>query len=221
MQDGRVLKGLKLHKSAPQIEVPIGCRFRDIARLPLEDIARHTVVYMGHLVEEQGVDLLLNAWPLVLKLVPEAKLEIIGSGFLLPSLKEKAENELPQGGVIFHGFIDSHRDVENMLARCAIGVAPYPPDPQGFKQYADPGKIKHYMACGLPVITTDVTPAATKIQEFRSGKVVDYDAAALGTAISDLLLDDTTYAQMRENAISFASHHEWSQIFERAINGLK
>jgi len=220
MQDGRVDNGLDLHRSAPQIEVPIGCRFKGIDRFPLEKIARHTVVYMGHLVEEQGVDLLLNAWPLVIKLVPDAKLEIIGSGFLLTSLKEKAENELPKGGVIFHGFVDSHRDVEKMLARCAIGVAPYPPDPQGFKQYADPGKIKHYMACGLPVITTNVTPAAAKIQEFRSGKVVDYDATALGNAIAELLLDNTTYAQMRENAISFASNHEWSQIFERALNGL-
>ena len=119
--------------------------------------------------------------------------------------------------VEFHGFVPDHRELEKILSYCAVGVAPYVPDPKSFKWYADPGKPKQYMACGLPVVTTDVTPISREIAARKAGVVVEYDTQALADAIVHLLLDDKEHAEMRENAIGFASEYDWDEVFERAL----
>ena len=43
--------------------VPMGCWFDDIKRIPYEKCEKHTVVFMGHLLEKQGVQLLVSVIP--------------------------------------------------------------------------------------------------------------------------------------------------------------
>lgn len=217
MEEGRLRMGLVKEKSAPQMVVPIGGRFKEIERPHLDKIKRRTVVFMGHLVQEQGVEMLIDAWPRVVSLVPDARLEVVGTGPLLPSLKGKVSQHGVDPTVEFHGFVPDHRDLEKILSHCAIGVAPYVPDPKSFKWYADPGKPKQYMACGLPVITTNVTPISKDIRMRKAGIVIEYDPEALVNALVKLLTDDATHAEARNNAILLASEFDWEAIFDRAL----
>ena len=67
-------------KDDKQIVVPIGVNFNRIKRLSLGEINRNCVVYMGHLRKGQGLELIIQALPKIVKKIPSIKLLIIGTG---------------------------------------------------------------------------------------------------------------------------------------------
>lgn len=217
MAEERDRRGVLLRKSAPQITVPMGAHFNKIKRLPFDEINRNTIVYMGHLRENQGVDFLIRAFAEVLKRNSKARLLIVGTGPLENQLKKLASELGMDKYIEFTGMIESHSELERLLATCAIGVAPYVPDPDAFTQFADPGKPKVYMATGLPVVITRVPQIAYEIEREKAGIAVNYDQQELVDAITLLLSDDHLYKEYRENAIKFASQYSWDRIFEDAL----
>lgn len=165
----------------------------------------------------QGLELIVESLPIVIKRIPRVKLIVIGTGLLAQKLKDIVCELRLEKSVEFKGFIADHRDVETILSKCGVGLAVYPPNPKSFTYYADPSKPKQYMACGLPVIVTRVPQVAHDIEKRGSGIVINYDKEALANAIIRLLTDDNLYATCRRNAIEFASEHEWSGIFDKAF----
>jgi glycosyltransferase involved in cell wall biosynthesis len=218
MAEEREKKGVL--KDDKQIVVPIGVNFNRIKRLPIEEINRKCVVYMGHLRKGQGLELIIQALPKIVKKIPDIKLLIIGTGQLENDLRNMVKELGVSENVEFKGFIKDHRNVENILAECAVGLAIYKPDPDSITQYTDPSKPKQYMACGLPVIITGVPWTTKKIEEKTMGIVISYSEDELTDAIIKLLMDDELYAMCRENAIKFASNLDWNAIFAEAFSKL-
>lgn len=104
------------------------------------------VYYVGRLVYEKGLHVLLDAWPSVLAAFPRARLVIAGTGAYLDALKSRAWSLDIAAEVTFAGFIaDDERDklyhvadvatfpslyepfgivaLEAMAARCPVVVA--------------------------------------------------------------------------------------------------
>ncbi len=217
MMEARLARWGSLDHCAPSLVVPLGCRFERIARLPLSEINRRDVVFLGSLTPEQGVHLLLEAWPAICARVPDAKLSIIGWGSQETQLKAQARRLGIESSVRFLGFVADDTEVERILSRCAVGVAPYGEDKTSFKYYADPGKVKLYLAAGLPVVITRVPPIAQAIHGARAGFAINPAASELADAVVRLLTRDGLYAQYRANAIRFASQFSWEKIFGDAL----
>lgn len=218
MEIERRKRGVTKGKSAPQIVVPDGTHFDRIKRLPVDEINRFDVVFMGHLQENKGVELLIEAFPEVLKKTPKAKLIIIGGGSIEEKLREKTKVQGLDGHVSFKGYIKSHEEVESLLTHCAVAVAPYVPDPDSFSYYSDASKPKIYMAAGLPVVITRVPEIAWEIERSGAGLVVNYSIEQIADAISKLLLNDELYANCREKAIKLGSQFRWEETFKKALN---
>jgi len=218
MADARDKRGVLRGRSAPQITVPTGANFDAIGRLPFEQINRHTIVYMGHLRKNQGVDFLIAAMPEILRRQAKARLIIIGTGPLEDDLRGLCSSLGMSEYVRFTGMIEDHAEMERLLATCAVAVAPYVPDPDSFTQFADPGKPKVYMAAGLPVVITKVPQMAYEIDREGAGIAIDYDKNRLVDAVVSLLTDDDLYKKHRENAVRLASRYGWATIFEEALS---
>lgn len=217
MVEERESKGVTKGKSAPQIIVPIGTHFDRIKRLPFKEITRKHTVYMGHVRCGQGVELIIESLPKVVEEVPDLKLTIIGTGPLENKLRNIVDKLGLERYVEFKGFIEDHKEVEEILTKCAVGLAPYKPNTESFTWYTDPGKPKQYLACGLPVIITRVPEIAKEIEKRPMGIAINYDKKELGDAIIRLLEDENFYNKCRENAVEFASGLSWDKIFERAL----
>lgn len=217
MIEARKEKGIIGENSATQLVVPIGTDSSKIDVLPMADVDRHTLVFMGHLRKGQGVELAIESFPEVIKRVPNARLMIFGTGPLEQTLKERVKNLQMENSISFIGFVEDHDVLENMMARCAIAVAPYVPDPESFTWYADPGKPKAYMAAGLPVIITRVPQVAGEIERRRAGIAINYNQKELVAAVVKLLTDDNLFKEYRENAIEFARDYSWEKIFREAL----
>ena len=215
--DGRRKMGIDMESASPQIVVPTGANTSEITRLPVELINRKTLAYLGTLRKGQGLELLLDAMPRVLERVPDANLVIVGSGPLEEELKSRCDDLGIGEATKFLGFVSDHREVEKILCKSALGIAIYEPTYDNFTYYADPGKVKIYAACGLPLIITDVPEIARELTSCRAGIVVEYDARSVADTIASVLLNDDDYSHMREAAFEFAKRYSWPDIFARAL----
>jgi len=221
MAEQRERRGIRKDESAPQLLVPIGTSFQRIRRRSLQEINRKAIVFMGHLREHQGTELIIDALPEIIREVPDAKLIIVGKGPMESALKERTKRAGLEKHVEFLGFMENHVEIENVLATCAVGVAPYAPSPYSYTLYTDPAKPKTYMACGLPVIITKVPRIAYEIETYKAGIVISYSKEEFVKATVTLLTDDELYGEYRKNAIMFASKYEWNDIFHRTLASMK
>lgn len=196
--------------------VPIGIDLSVIKPLNIEEIERKTIVYMGILAQIQGIQLIVEAMPEILKRDRNVKLVIIGSGPLEKTLKCKVEENNLAEYVNFTGLVTDEQ-VNNILCRCALGIAPYFPDPYSTKRGSDPTKPKMYLACGLPVIITKVPPIAREIEENKAGLAIDYTKEELANAVLRLLDDEKFYLECRKNAIALAKKFDWTNILTKAF----
>jgi len=213
-------KGMKQSIYNKQVTFPIGIWFDRIKRLPFEEIEKHTLVYMGHLLEKQGVQLVLEAIPEIVKEIKDFKFVIIGSGEYEGTLKKMRKDLNIEKYVEFKGYVKDHKDIENMLARCACGVAMYNKEVDTWTYYADPGKVKVYLATGLPIIITDVPHIARQIEDVKCGVVIDYKKEDLVNAIVSLMKNKDLLKKYRENASEFAKQFDWNVMFYKYLGNI-
>jgi glycosyltransferase involved in cell wall biosynthesis len=212
----RELKGIKSSKERPQIIVPIGNYFQ-VNPLSFEAIERTRIVFLGVLEKLQGVQLVIDAFPELLKIVPQASLIIIGSGNYQAELEEMVKKMGLERNIRFTGTIFDE-EVKQLLLRAAIGVAPYMDHPDSTTRFTEPTKPKTYLSCGLPVVITRVPErSASSIEKAGAGIAINFDKDELIEAITKLLLDDELYKKFRQNAIKLSSQSNWNNIFDEAF----
>lgn len=216
MVDERESKGISKKFRSKQIVVPVGTE-GNIKIVSLEKTKKNHIVHMGHLIKKQGVQLLIDALPLIIKNIPNFHLEIIGGGEYEDTLKEKVK-ELKIGKyVTFHGFVKSHDEVEEMVSYCEFGVAPYTDSPDNYVRYTDPGKVKAYLAAGLPVVITKVPEVYKYLVANKCGVAVNYNVNELADAIIDLLKNREKLKNYRKNAEIASKEFSWDKIFTKAL----
>ncbi len=204
-----------------QVTVPIGAWYDRIERADSSDVNKRTLAFMGHVIEKQGVQHVMQAVPEVIKTVPDFKFLVIGGGDYLDSLKLMAKDLHIEKFVQFTGFVRDHHEVESMLSRCGVAIATYEKYVDGelsFTYFADPGKIKNYLAAGLPVLLSDVSYNAREIETRECGRVIDTDPRVIAEAIITIMQDELNLIRYRNNAIEYAKQFNWPVIFDRALS---
>jgi glycosyltransferase involved in cell wall biosynthesis len=203
--------------SAPAHVVPMGAWLARVPKTSADAFAKRRVVFLGHLVARQGVELLLEA----LALLEDVNAAVIGGGPLEEMLRRQAAEVGLGDSVRFHGFVSDHRDVERLLAGAAIAVAPYRPDAGSFTRYADPGKLKAYLAAGLPIVLTDVPPNAAELAREGGAEIVAFDAREIANAISRGLADAARWCERRDAALSYVSRFDWEVLLSDLARELR
>jgi glycosyltransferase involved in cell wall biosynthesis len=208
MADARRARGIV----APQRVVPMGAYARP-AREPAEP---HRVVFMGSLLEKQGVQHALHALPIVRAEVPDARLLVIGDGPFRLALERIAGELDLDSAVEFSGYVEDHRQVEELIAGSGVALAVYDPQEAGFTYFADPGKIKNYLAMGVPVVATDVAWSARWLADEGAGALVEYEPESIARGILRLLDD----ASARTAASDLGALSDWRAVFDGAFRSL-
>lgn len=208
---------IKREVFAPQITIPLGIWDKRIPKLGFAKKKRYQVVFMGHILKKQGLDIVIDAFPTILKQIPQANLLIIGTGDYENNLKKKVKKLKLEKSVNFVGYIESHEQVEKMLSESILAVATYKPDPESFTYFADPGKIKNYLSAGLPVILTDVPPIAREIEEKKCAQITEYTPDSFAKHAIGLLSSPAKLQLYQMNAFKFAKNFDWENVFTKAL----
>ena len=153
---------------------------------------------VARLEHEKGHRTLLDAWPLVLERVPNARLLIVGEGSQRAALEDQAEEmnllgercsgdrcvgtrgARPAATVLFTGLRD---DVPAVTAALDVAVLPSYREAQGLA-------LLEAMALRRPVVATAVGGVPEMVEHEQTGLLVPpRDPGALGAAIARLLTD--------------------------------
>jgi glycosyltransferase involved in cell wall biosynthesis len=178
------------------------------------------LIFVGHLLEKQGIQLVLRALPSIREAIPDAHLLIVGDGPYRDELVRLARDLGVDGAVEFAGYIESHEEVERLIAGAAVGLAMYDPSIRSFTQFADPGKVKNYLAAGVPVVTTDLVHTATDLAEEGAAIVVRYDVSSLAATLVSVLADPARQERMRAAARRVGARSDWTLVLDRAFADL-
>jgi glycosyltransferase involved in cell wall biosynthesis len=206
--------------AAPTHIVPMGAWLERAATTTPESFERKRVAYLGHLVPRQGVELLLEALEVLGRRGEPVSADVIGTGPLEADLRERAMQLGLRDTIRFHGFVANHREVERILAESSLGVAPYRPGHDTFTRYADPGKLKAYLAAGLPIVLTGVPPNARLLERAAGAEVVEYNAVALADAISAGLSSAGLWSERRAAARAYARQFDWATLLPELLQKL-
>jgi glycosyltransferase involved in cell wall biosynthesis len=185
-----------------------------------EVTARHTcmnrLVFVGHIVEKSGVGLIVEALPDIVDRYPDVRLYILGDGEYEGILRQLVEKHRVWKHVVLLGAVP-HSRVMRFLSHCDVALAPYPPELSWHSEFADTGlKVMEYLACGLPVITTDVIAVAKQVREKPLGVVIEYNKKAMTEAVVRLLGDRQFYEECKSNVHAFPVLY-WDRIFSEAL----
>lgn len=135
---------------------------------------------VARLEPEKGHPTLLEAWPLVLRSVPDAYLLVVGEGSRRDALEAQARELRIAHRVVFTGRRD---DVPAVTAALDVAVLPSYREAQGLT-------ILEAMALSRPVVASRVGGIPEMITDGVTGLLVPpHDAPALAAAISRLLTD--------------------------------
>ncbi|HYV19123.1 MAG TPA: glycosyltransferase family 4 protein [Verrucomicrobiae bacterium] len=136
---------------------------------------------VGRLVPDKGQDDFLRAAALLRERRPELRFVLAGRGTAETALRQLAAGLGVENQVGFLGFRD---DVPEITASLAVSVLP------SVDCDASSAAIKEALACGVPVVATDIGGASEILRDGETGFVVPpRDPARLAEAIERLLAD--------------------------------
>lgn len=214
-------KGLKSENYLKQEVVPIGVWTNEISRNDFIDINKNELIFVGHLLEKQGIQMVLQILPEILNIIPDLKFRIIGSGEYEQKLKDLAKSLKIEKCVIFEGPIYNQKDVGRRLSKASIAIAVYDRKIDNCTFYADPTKLKIYLNAGLPIILTNVSHNAEEIARKKCGILVNYSKESIKNAVKKLLTEEDLLRKYRLNAINYAKKYDCNIIYDKVFFDLK
>jgi len=200
-----------LKKYRDKIEVvPVGVDTDNFRPLNIDE-EENTLFFLSVLDkfhEYKGLEYLLRALKVVKEEISDVGLVVGGEG----ELKAYYQNMVRRLGlvdnVVFLGYIPDDVLVE-YYNRCSVFVLPsYSSDQEGFGIV-----LLEALACGKPVVTTEIVGVSRYVSEFDAGRIVKpRDIQGLANAIVEVLQDKTLRKKMGKRGRKIAKKYSWENI---------
>ncbi len=202
--------------------IPNGVRYDDFSvGLSKGDAVKHhkkyalieeqIVAYIGRLVPEKGVNVLLGAVKPVLEKMPNTKFVVAGEGWHRNELQRITKELEIEEKVLFTGYLPE----EDFLAYFNVSdilVVPSTYEPFGIVALEG-------MATKTPIIVSDVGGLSEIVDHQWTGMKVPADnSQALADSIIELLTNETLRNRIVSNAVDKLKHvYDWSIIADHTI----
>jgi len=146
---------------------------------------RKHIGFMGTLLEHQGVNILIDASPSVIKSFPDAVFVIIGEGPMNEPWRQRVKEMSLQDHFLFTGQID-YEQTPLWINAMDVCAAPFSKR-AGLRS---PVKIFDYLACGKPVVAARIPGTTDIFEDSGAVRLVEPENNdALAAAIADILAD--------------------------------
>ena len=166
------------------------------------DRQRQLIMFAGRLIPEKGIELLLDAFPEILRRVPTAKLIVCGDGPLAPKVKTIIANWEQTGDAAFLGWVPNET-ITSFFSKATIVAVPSQPQHSGWEEAQGLVAVEA-MAAGAIVVASRLGGLAESIVDGETGFLVEPNNRAqwIDTIVSALTapasLRETWAAQARE-----------------------
>lgn len=168
------------------------------------------VVYLGRLRHYKSVDVAIRALPELVRVVPDLRLSIVGSGLAEASLRALAQELDVIDHVSFHGYVSEAEKIR-LLQQAHVVVNTSMKEGWGLT-------VLEANACGTPVVGADVAGLRDSVRHGKTGVLVPYgDSEALAKGMLDLLLNHAKRRQLGQNALAWAARFDWDRTAQRCL----
>jgi len=181
---------------------------------PAELKKEYDLIFIGRLVKNKGLDLLLEAVKQLKTQNSKLKTLIVGDGPLKESLKSKVKNLKLENQVIFHGWAKDSQEVAELMNKSKILVMP------AYNE-GGPRVVLEAMACGLPIITTRVGLTLDIIKDGENGLFVDWTPRDMAKKVSYLLQNKELAAQFSRVNLSLVPNFEKKETIKNYAEKIK
>lgn len=198
----------------------------------------HNVCYLGALNRYKGFHILAEAWPQVVKKIPDATLYVVGRGNLYDNKKKLGKYKISDakyekkfikyitdsnGEIIpsikFLGNLG--KDKDNLISKMAVGVV----NPSGQTETFCISAVE-INACGVPVCTTGKYGLLDTVKDHENG-LYSFNSNQLADNIVRLLEDENLNKIMGQNALKNAERfnppkivRDWIDTLENVYNNI-
>ena len=179
----------------------------------------HLVLFaLGRIVLKKGFEYLIAALPQIREKVTQVTLVLGGDGSDLARLKKLAQEKEVSDIIRFPGTIN-RADVPTYFHLCDLFVLPAVFDPKGNVDGC-PIVILEAMACGKPVVSSDISGIPIVVKDGETGILVDEkNVDALATAIISLLENPAKREQLgRAGQQRIQQELTWTKTIEQFIS---
>ena len=181
-------------------------------------LAGCTVVgFIGSFYAYEGLDLLLDAFPLILYRLPDVRLLLVGGGPQEQALKEQARRLQIEDKVVFTGRVP-HQDVQRYYD--LIDVLAYPRHSMRLTELVTPLKPLEAMAQGRLLVASDVGGHRELIRDGETGMLFHAGSAtSLEETIMKLLVKRDYWLEMRAAGRAFVENERnWTNSVSRYVD---
>lgn len=194
----------------------------DPAKLKLGFEGRSVILTFGLLSPNKGIEIMIDAMPLILKSQPDAVYVILGATHpnlvrnegeaYRESLVARALDLGIEKSVVFLNQFVDQATLLDFISMCDVYATPYLTEAQ-----MTSGTLAYSFGLGKAVVSTPYWHADELLAEGRGVLVPFSDAEAIGTEIANLLTDDVRRDALRARAYAESRSMTWPQTAERYL----
>lgn len=200
-------RNLELIGNKDIYKIPNGIDLKRVSEIIPHNEKCH-IIFVGRLIKEKNVDILLRAIDYVRRELGDIKCHIIGNGPEKDRLVKLTTDRRLDNNVTFFEFME-HDEVISRMKSSKLLVLPS--SREGFGMV-----VIEAFACGIPVITTRCeSNAASELISKETGLLIDLDAYILGDAIYKLMTNDDLQKYMSKCAMTVAQEYDWDNIVDK------
>jgi glycosyltransferase involved in cell wall biosynthesis len=172
------------------------------------EVQSNQILFLNGLSQAKGIFTLLDAFELVAKSMPHARLAVAGRGSDAERVATLIASSPLRDRIDFMGHVPRER-VPAVMAACALHCLPSFGDPY-------PGSILEAMACGKPVVATDAGGIPYLLPDDGGRRIPPGDVPALADALTEILASPQLQMDMGAvNRRAVEAQHTWERVGDR------
>ena len=179
---------------------------------PLNLKKEFDLIFVGRLVENKGIKLLLQATAKLKAQNEKLKILVVGEGPLRKEIEKQITNyQLP---ITMHGWAKDAQEVAKLINQSKILIMP------SYNE-GGPRVVGEAMACGVPVLATSVGVVPDLIKPGISGEIIGWQAEDIAEKASALLADQEKYDLYSQAGMEIAKNFERKTMIKNYAEQLK
>ncbi len=180
----------------------------------IDKYEKPTILYLGRIKKYKSIDHLIYAFDKVLKIIPDAQLNIVGSGDYLEQLKELTVKLKLGDKVNFAGYVSEEKKVE-YLRRSHVAVYPSLKEGWGLTNI-------EANACGTAVIAANSPGLRDSVKDGETGFLYEYgDIDQLAEKLKKILMNDNIRTDLEEGGRRWAKKFSWDDAADSFLELLE
>lgn len=190
--------------------VPEGLNVKPLTEVPQKD-PEPTIIFTGRMKKAKLPHHAVQAFSIIKKKIPEAKMWVVGDGYMFDKLKQMNVND-----ITFYGHISNDLKYE-LMSRAHLALVPSVREGWGLV-------VTEFNAMGTPAVAYNVPGLRDSVQDGHTGVLVNNNSPeSLAKAAIGLLKDKEHLVKLSNNALKFSRNFSWdntADAFDKIIKNV-